>query len=177
MNVIDIVLTIILVAAAINGFIKGFFVELASVASLIIGIWAAVEFSGFVQQLLSKYLDWSPDMMRVVSFVLIFIFVVLLIHLVATLTEKFVRAIALSIFSRLAGAIFGAIKAAFILSILMLLIVKIENFTRPLIPAKAKAESKLYDPIENIAPGVLPFLKVEKPKGNENQTKNALTRL
>ena len=64
MNVIDIVLAVILVGAAINGFVKGFFVELASVASLILGIWAAVEFSGFVQQLLSKYLDWSPDMMR-----------------------------------------------------------------------------------------------------------------
>ncbi len=174
MNVIDIVLAVILVAAAINGFIKGFFVELASVASLILGIWAAVEFSGFVQQTLSKYLDWSTDMMRVVAFILIFIFVVLVIHLVATLTEKFVRAIALSIFSRLAGAVFGIIKAAFILSILMLIIVKIENFTRPIIPGKAKAESKFYGPIENIAPGVLPFLKVEKAKLPETQTKNAL---
>ena len=84
--------------------------------------------------------------MRVVAFILIFIFVVLVIHLVATLTEKFVRAIALSIFSRLAGAVFGIIKAAFILSILMLIIVKIENFTRPIIPGKAKAESKFLWP-------------------------------
>ena len=110
MNIIDSVIIIILVAAAINGFVKGFFVELASVASLILGIWAAVEFSGFIQKWLSRYLDWSPEMMRIVAFILIFIFVVLVIHLVATLTEKFVRAIALSIFSRLAGAVFGIIK-------------------------------------------------------------------
>ncbi len=141
MNIIDSVIIIILVAAAINGFVKGFFVELASVASLILGIWAAVEFSGFIQKWLSRYLDWSPEMMRIVAFILIFIFVVLVIHLVATLTEKFVRAIALSIFSRLAGAVFGIIKAAFILSILMLLILKIEGFTGTIIPQKQKAGS------------------------------------
>ncbi len=175
MNIIDSVIIIILVAAAINGFVKGFFVELASVASLILGIWAAVEFSGFIQKWLSRYLDWSPEMMRIVAFILIFIFVVLVIHLVATLTEKFVRAIALSIFSRLAGAVFGIIKAAFILSILMLLILKIEGFTGTIIPQKQKAGSKFYTPIENIAPGVLPFLKAEKVKILENQPKNATT--
>ena len=77
MNVIDIILTLILLAAAINGFVKGFFVELASIASLILGIWAAVEFSGFVQNWLSKYVYWSPEAMKLVSFILIFVFVVL----------------------------------------------------------------------------------------------------
>jgi len=172
MNVIDIILFVILVAAAINGFVKGFFVELASIASLIIGIWAAVKFSGIVQVLLSRYLDWSSDMMRIISFILIFIFVVIVIHLIATLTEKFVRAIALTIFSRLAGAIFGVIKTAFILSILMLIILKIENFTHPIIPGKLKAESKLYAPIENIAPGILPFLKIDRTKTPDPQPNN-----
>ncbi len=162
MNVLDIVLFVILVIAAINGFVKGFFVELASIASLILGIWAAVEFSGFVQPWLSKYVSWSVNAVRLVSFILIFIFVVMVVHLIATLTEKFVRAIALSIFSRLAGAIFGAIKAAFILSILMIIVLKIENFTITIIPNKLKAESKLYGPIENMAPNILPFLKAEK---------------
>jgi membrane protein required for colicin V production len=162
MNVIDIILVVILVAAAINGFIKGFFVELASIASLILGIWAAVEFSDFVQLWMSKYISWSPEAMRIVSFILIFVFVVIVVHLIATLTEKFVQAISLSIFSRLAGAIFGVLKAAFILSILMIIILKIENLTIVLIPENAKKESRLYDPIENIAPNILPFLKKEK---------------
>ncbi len=175
MNIIDIVLVIILVVAGINGFVKGLFVELASIASLFLGIWAAVEFSGLVQHWLSKYFDWSADILHVASFIFIFIFVVILIHLVATLAEKFVKAIALSIFSRLAGAVVGIIKSAFILSILMLVILKIENFTRPIIPAKTKSESKLYAPIENIAPGILPFLKAVKPKEPENQSGNALT--
>jgi membrane protein required for colicin V production len=175
MNVVDIVLVVLIVGAAINGFTKGFFVELASIASLILGIWAAVEFSGFVQQWLSKYLTWSHDAMRLASFILIFVFVVIVVHLIATLTEKFVKAIALSIFSRLAGAIFGAIKAAFIISLLMIVISKIEDFTVTIIPEKAKAESRFYGPIENMAPNVLPFLKTEKEKTPPSQHKNAMT--
>ena len=175
MNVVDIILIILIVSAAINGFVKGFFVELASIVSLILGIWAAVEFSGLVQQWLSKYLTWSNDSIRLAAFILIFVFVVLLVHLIATLTEKFVQAIALGIFSRLAGAVFGALKAAFILSILMIIISKIENFTITIIPDKAKAESRLYGPIENMAPNILPFLKAEKERITEHPSKSVTT--
>jgi membrane protein required for colicin V production len=110
-----------------------------------------------------------------VAFILIFIFVVIVVHLIATLTEKFVKAIALSIFSRLAGAVFGVLKSAFILSILMIIVVKIENFTISIIPDKLKAESKLYGPIENMAPNILPFLKAEKDKLMEHPPKNVTT--
>ena len=175
MNVLDIILVILLIGAAINGFMKGFFVELASIVSLILGIWAAVEFSALVQLWLSKYLNWSHDSMRLAAFILIFVFVVILVHLVATLTEKFVKAIALSIFSRLAGAVFGALKAAFVLSILMILISKIETFTITIIPEKTKAESKLFRPIENMAPNILPFLKAEKEEKPAPPSKNAIT--
>ena len=175
MNVVDIILIILIVSAAINGFVKGFFVELASIVSLILGIWAAVEFSGLVQQWLSKYLTWSNDSIRLAAFILIFVFVVILVHLIATLTEKFVHAIALGIFSRLAGAVFGALKAAFILSILMIIISKIENFTVTIIPDKAKAESRLYGPIENMAPNILPFLKAEKERITEHPSKSVTT--
>jgi len=171
MNVLDIVLVILIVGATIKGFLNGFFVELASIVSLILGIWAGVEFSGLVQQWLSKYLTWSNDSMRLAAFILIFVFVVIVVHLIATLTEKFVQAIALSILSRIAGGIFGALKAAFILSILMIIISKIENFTITIIPEKSKLESRLYGPIENMAPNILPFLKAEKVQSPQQPSK------
>ena len=159
MNIIDIVLVILIVSAAINGLTKGFFIELASIASLILGIWAAIEFSGFVQYWLSKQVSWGATSTRLVAFILIFVFVVIVVHLVANLTEKFVEAIALGILSRLAGMILGALKAAFILSVLMIIIDKIEFLTVTIIPENIKAESKLYPRIKNMAPTIFPFLK------------------
>ena len=175
MNIVDIFLIILLAGAAISGFIKGFFVELASIASLVIGIWAGVQFSSLIEQWLSRYVAWDHEIMLIFSFVLIFVFVVMIVHLIATLTEKFVKAIALSFLSRLAGAVFGTLKAAFILSFLMILISKIEASTITLIPERQKAESKLYGPIEKMAPNVFPILKAIKEQKSEHPAKGATT--
>jgi membrane protein required for colicin V production len=168
MNVLDIILLILIIAAAISGFSKGFFVELASVLSIILGVWAAIAFSGIVQRWLSKMVDWSPTSIKLVAFIIIFIMVVIVVHLIANLFEKGIRAIALGIFSRLAGAVLGAIKGAFILSILILLITKIEYFTTTIIPSETKKESKLYTPIERFAPNIIPYLKnYKEPEPNQ----------
>lgn len=162
MNVIDILLIIILIAAAVHGFIKGFFVEFASVAALVLGIWGAIEFSGIVREWLSDSLNWRPETIRLVAFIIIFVVVVVIVHLIANLVEQFVKAIALGIFSRLAGAIFGVLKSAFILSILMLIVAKIEASHFTIIPESAKKESRYYKPLEQFAPNILPFLKSDK---------------
>jgi len=159
MNVLDIILLILILAAAISGFSKGFFVELASVLSIILGIWAAIGFSGTVQRWLSKMVDWSPTSIKLVAFIIIFLMVVIIVHLIANLFEKGIRAIALGIFSRMAGAVLGALKGAFILSILLLAVTKIEYYTARIIPDDVKKESKLYAPIEKLAPNIIPFLK------------------
>jgi membrane protein required for colicin V production len=162
MNVLDIILLILILAAAVSGFSKGFFIELASIASLILGIWAAIGFSDIVQQWLSHILSWSPSSLKLIAFILIFIIVVIIVHLIAKLFENAIQAIALGIFSRLAGAVLGALKGAFILSVLLLVVTKIESFTTTIIPEQTKKESKLYGPIDNFAPNILPFLKKYK---------------
>lgn len=159
MNVLDIILLILIIAAAISGFAKGFFVELASVLAIVLGVWAGIAFSGTVQGWLSKMVTWSPASIKLVAFIIIFLMIVILVHLIANLFEKGIRAIALGIFSRLAGAILGAIKGAFILSVLLIVVTKIEYYTTTIIPDQVKKESKLYGPIDKFAPNILPFLK------------------
>ena len=44
MNYLDIVLVVLLILSAINGFSKGFVEELAGLIALILGIWAAIHF-------------------------------------------------------------------------------------------------------------------------------------
>jgi len=159
MNVLDIILLILILAATISGFTKGFFVELASVLAIILGVWAGIAFSGTVQVWLSKMVDWSAMSIKLVAFIIIFLMIVILVHLVANLFEKGIRAIALGIFSRLAGAVLGALKGAFILSVLFIVVTKIESYTTTIIPEQLKKESKLYAPIEKLAPNIIPFLK------------------
>lgn len=162
MNIVDLILIIILVAAAIRGFVKGFFVEFASVAAIVLGVVCAMMFTSYLQTWLSGVVSWRPATIKAASFFLIFISVLILVHLIANALEKFVQAIALGILSRIGGAIFGVIKTAFVLSFLMYLVARIESYDVTIIPKAPKSESKMYVPIEKLAPNLLPFLREEK---------------
>ena len=162
MNIVDVILIIILVAAAIHGFVKGFFVEFASVAAIVLGILCAMMFSGYLKNWLTGVVSWQPGTIKAVAFFIIFISVLIVVHLIANALEQFVRAIALGILSRLGGAVFGVIKTAFILSFLMYLVARIEAYDVTIIPKEPKAKSKYYAPIEKLAPNIFPFLHEEK---------------
>ncbi len=162
MNIVDVILIIILLAAAVRGFVKGFFVEFASVAAIVLGVLCAMLFSVYLQNWLSHTVSWRPGTIKTVAFILIFISVVIVVHLIANALEKFVRAIALGILSRIGGSIFGVIKTAFILSFIMYLVTLVEAYDVTIIPKEPKSQSKYYTPIEKLAPNLLPFLKAEK---------------
>ncbi len=162
MNIVDLILIIILAAAAIRGFVKGFFVEFASVAALVLGILCAMMFSVYMRNWLSGVLSWRLETIRTVAFLIIFISVVIVVHLIANLLEKFVRAIALGFLSRLGGVVFGVIKTAFIVSFLMYIIARIEFYDVTIIPKGPKSESKYWAPIEKLAPNLFPFLREGK---------------
>lgn len=162
MNIVDIILIIILVAGAINGFIKGFFVEFASVAAIVLGVLCAMLFSPSLIRELHGLVSWSTATIKVISYLVIFVSVVVVVHVIANLLEKSVRAVALGSLSRVAGAIFGVVKTAFILSLLMYVIGRIESFDVTIIPKGPKHESKYYAPIEKLVPNLFPFLREGK---------------
>lgn len=162
MNIIDLILIIILVAAAIHGFVRGFFVEFASVAAIVLGVVCAMMFSGYFQSWLSGVVSWRPATIKAASFFFVFISVLIVVHLIANAMEKLIRAVALGLLSRIGGAIFGVIKTAFILSFLMYLVARIESYDVTIIPKAPRSSSKMYAPIEKLAPNILPFLREEK---------------
>lgn len=157
MNVLDIILGAILVFAAIRGFQKGFFIELASIAALLLGIWGAVEFSGFTAYYLHSVFNWNSDHMGLIAFIVTFILVVVVVHLVARLADTLFKAVALGMLNRLAGVVVGVLKAAFIISVLLIVIEMVGKYTFNLIPAQKANNSILYKPLRNFAPSILPF--------------------
>lgn len=167
MNIVDIIIVIILIAAAVHGFVKGFFVEFASVAAIVLGILCAMMFSGHLRDWLQGFVSWSQESTKIVSFLIIFIGVVIAVHLIANVLEKFVEAIALGTLSRIGGAIFGVVKTIFILSFFMYVIARIEAYDLTIVPKAQKSQSKYYAPIEKLLPNLFPFLREEKEPGQK----------
>ena len=161
MNTIDIVFAILFLWSAYRGFTKGFIIQLASLAALLLGIYGALKFSDLTANLLSSKVDLNEQSLSIISFALTFIVIVICVHLIARLIEKFSEAVALGIVNKLFGVVFSVLKMAFIVSIILVLINKADskyNF----IPNNTKEKSLLYKPLSNFAPIIFPYLKFDK---------------
>ena len=163
MNVVDIVLGLILLYSAYKGFTKGLIYQAASLVALILGIYGAIKFSDFTADLLTEKLDVTTKYLPLISFAVTFIGIVLLVHLFAGLTEKIIDAVAMGLINRIAGLIFAVLKAAFILSICLVIINGFDQNER-IISVEMKERSVLYKPVYVIAPTIFPYFKFEKVK-------------
>jgi membrane protein required for colicin V production len=163
MNYVDLILGILLILSAINGFSKGFVEELAGLVALILGIWIAIHFSDVVGKFLIATFNIKFEHFTVVAFIITFLIVVIIVHLIGSFVNKLVKIARLGFLNRLAGLAFGVVKGALILSVLLVVFDKIDNDVH-IIAKEKKAQSRLYAPIRNFAPGVFPFLDFWKEK-------------
>ncbi len=163
MNYIDLILGILLAAAAISGFRKGFIYEVVALLALIIGVWGAIHFSHLTADCISDWLNKDFKYLGIASFILTFALIVWLVHLVGKLGEKIVKAVALGPLNRLLGLVFGLIKSAFFLSVLIL-ILSFFKIDSALISPKVQHDSYLYEPVKKIAPRVMSLFRVNYDK-------------
>lgn len=149
MNIIDIILIIPIAWFAYQGFRRGFIIELSSLIALIAGIYAALYFSGYAAAFLIKNINLDSKYVPVGSFIITFIVVVFLVYWLGKILEKIINMVALGFVNKLAGGIFGILKAAVFLSIVILVI---NRFDKDLISTEKENGSILYAPVEGIAP-------------------------
>ena len=159
MNYIDLVLGILLLLAAFRGFSNGFVAELASLLALILGIWGAIHFSHLMAGFIVDTFDYQPKHLGLIAFLITFLIIVVIIYLIGKAVETLLYAIALGFLNKLAGILFGIIKSAIILSVLLLIFDEFDEDAH-ILPQDQKAESHMYEPIKDLVPTILPFLNI-----------------
>jgi membrane protein required for colicin V production len=159
MNYVDIIILIILILSAIGGFKNGLVTELASLAALILGIWGAIQFSYITTDLLIKYFDIKTNHLNIISFAVTFVVIVILVHVVAGVINNLVNTGVLGITNKLGGMVFGILRSILFLSIVLLIFDKIDRDIK-IIPEDIKENSRMYEPIKNVAPSIFPFIDI-----------------
>lgn len=124
-------------------------------AALMLGIYGGIKFSESVSVYLQGYIEVNYRVLMLISFALTFLLIVIAIHFLAKVLEKFISLIALGFINKLFGAIFGLLKTAFILSI-VLVIIDLADETLKFIPLEEKSKSVLYEPVSKLVPAVIP---------------------
>jgi len=170
MNYIDLILAIPLLWAVYRGFTKGFVLQLATLAALLLGIFGGIRFSGYTADILVSRFDMDPGKTDILAFAITFIVIVVVVHLVARLLDKLIGAIALGFVNRIFGVLFALLKIAFILSILLVIVNSIDSRVH-FLPQEEVNNSLLYKPIAGFAPMIFPYLKFGKevPENNKLQ--------
>lgn len=159
MNYLDIIIAIPLVWGIVIGFKKGFVIEIASLIAILAGVYGSIHFSYFI----SDYLNLSSPYAPIISFAITFLLIIIIIFILAKILEKSINLLALGFLNKLAGAFFGLLKIALILSIIILLFNKL-NTENTLIKEDTKKESRIYPYVSVIAPYIIPKLDFKEIK-------------
>jgi membrane protein required for colicin V production len=158
---IDIILLVLLVLAAIKGYSKGLIIAVFSFVAIIVGLAAALKLSAVAASYIGNAVKISDQWLPVISFLVVFLVVVLLIRLGARLLEKTIQVALLGWVNRLGGIIFYAAFYLTIYSVLLFYAVQMELIKPATIQQSTTYQyiapwgSKIIDSIGV----VLPFLK------------------
>jgi len=155
---IDIVFFILMALAVFKGYSKGFIVALFSVVGFIVGLAAALKLSSYVAQQLSDTFNTSGKWLPVISFLLVFVAVLVLVRLGAKLIQSSVEMVMLGWLNRLAGILLYALLYAIILSVFLFYAVQLN-----ILSTNATTSSNIYPYLQPLAPKVIDGLGVVIP--------------
>jgi membrane protein required for colicin V production len=147
---IDIIFAVLLIIAVIKGLRKGLVVALFSIIAFIIGLAAAIKLSAVMAVYLQKNVSVSNHWLPVISFIAVFIIVVILVNLGGKLVEKTFEMAFLGWANRLGGAIFYVLLYAIIFSVLLFYAEKIN-----ILQQQAISNSIVYPYIKPWGPAVI----------------------
>lgn len=158
MTGLDILLFCFLVYGVINGLRKGLFVELASLVSLLLGIYIAIKFSGAVGSFFDGHLPEDPKTAAITAFIITFIAVVVGITLLAKVLTKIADFSGLGLLNRILGGFFGLLRMILVLSVLLSFFVKI-NFDNTFAAKETLDKSMFFNPILKVSNTIFPMLE------------------
>lgn len=119
MIIADIIIVLLLVLAAWKGFSQGIILQIASLAALILGIWASYFFWNEMSQLLEQWLEINPLALKIISVITMMAVVFLGIYLLGFLLSKVIKVTIFGVLDRLMGLLFGVAQMALLLSFII----------------------------------------------------------
>ena len=109
LNELDIIILAFIGIGACIGLFRGFFREIVGTIGILLAAIAANLLSPFVAPKLGDWVD-NATVSAIIIWVVIFLITMFVMHRIAYLLQKMMRAIELGWLNRLAGGLFGAIK-------------------------------------------------------------------
>ena len=141
MNLLDIIIGIPLAYFIYKGWKRGLIFELATLAGIVVGCYAASRFS----TLLVDLLHLEGEAAIVIAFFILFVGVLLLSVVLGKAVEGFVKLVKVGWANNVLGSLFGMLKALCVVSVLLNLLTIVDH-EATLVTVKTREKSILYTP-------------------------------
>ena len=156
-NWFDLTVGILLLLAVINGYRKGLIMQLVGLAILVLSAIFGGRVAEMILPHLTGWVNLSPEAARVLSFLLAFAAIAIALTLVGKLIQRFFDLVLLSFLNRLGGAVIAAGTMMLFLSILLNLVLLLDQ-NETVITPQIKQESFFYSRVEAVVPAIVPHL-------------------
>ena len=157
MNTLDLCILAFLSIGAVLGWRKGLIMELFTFGSLLAGVYFAFHFSDTITQYFVADKD-EGILVPFLSFLIVFILVVVLVRFLGKLFEKFVAFVWLSIFNKIFGALVGVLKWGLLAGCALLLLGPLDPKNEA-VPVLVKESSVLYPHVMGYTTTIVPGIK------------------
>ena len=114
MGIFDIIVSVMVLIALVNGWRKGLIAQLCSLIAIIGGVWLASEFGAKVGSLFGI----EPQYAKAAGFLVIFVAVLILLMIVSRIVKKLFSFIGLGILDSIFGAMLSVAKVALVMGLL-----------------------------------------------------------
>ena len=157
MNPVDIVITVLIVYAAIRGFMKGVIKEVAGIVGVLVGIWASVLFSEYTEGFIEGAFGASGGLIKPSAFIITFIIALVLVKILAGIIDKLLSTIGLSFLVKISGLVVAILKMMLIVGTFLIVLLNInKKLEESFIDTEDIENSKLAQPAMDMAQIIIP---------------------
>ena len=158
MGIFDIIICLVLVYFAYKGFKNGLVKELAINFALIAGVFIAVRFSDMMASLLSDSGKFAKEYIPLISFVIVFVGVIVLIYVFANVFDKLMNKIKLQWLNKAGGVIFALLKISIVIGGLFFIFKSFNNRLELIAPEKFN-DSIMFKFLLRVFEYIFPYAK------------------
>lgn len=160
MNWLDIVIGIPLIFAVIKGYKSGLIMQIAILIGVIVSVVFAGKLSEFVAPYFPETIGIPPHLIPPISYIIAFCIITSAFILGGKTIETLFKIVQLNFVNRLFGALFSVMTWLVSASIVLVLIVNMDQ-KKILIKDSTRNSSYLFEPLIHTGETLVPFLKTK----------------
>lgn len=119
MSKADLLLLVIIAIGAVNGYKEGFLMELLSLVAIVLGVLGGFKLMGQGMLFLQERFNADKSTLPYISFIVIFIIIVILVHWLGRLVKNSIDKSFLGTVDQAMGALLSIFRTMFLLSVVL----------------------------------------------------------